>query len=862
MPVTLSIALLVLVLGILGIAARRLSADQEGLGEPGQAPEEPCFEDSFQVFLTGLALLSLLMMVLALLGIFSLAAIVGAVGLIGGGAGWRIWRAKGGLRGGWPGVGRHLFGFLAVTGVAVVAFWLSPPYEAKLNGSDASVYLGAAAHLAESGRLAGEDPLVAEMTAEERQVLFANRVGAYATGPNARFPGGVQLLDPAGASVSFQRYHLWPVWLAFGLKTIGSPGFLSLLPFFAAVSLISLFLLGQLLAGRGFGLAIVLLLFFSFPQLYYSRFPLSEVPAQAFFLAGLLCFVRALQGSGAKRRNLQLLAATLWGCLCLCRVDGVLFLFPALGFSFLLCAELRRSLSQWLPLAVGLLFLESLAILHHMAGNSYEIPVAGLPVIGGGLHSMIQLIVDQERPLVIAWVALAAGAVLIGRRQPGDGLRRGLVLLAGGPFLVISAVWVVAFPAQAQWSEVLQHLHWLALYLPGWLMPGSAVGLGILGIAMIRQPQQRTVRGVLLIFLAVPLASFLIDPMVTPTQPWAIRRFVPMALPLFLGLALLGWAHGLSAVGRRFGRNLNHGYAVLAVGVLAYFVPKSALLWRQPLYVDLGVQINRLANRIPADALVILPDEDADMHLQIALQYGEKRSALLLPVTGRAGTTQSLFANQYLRRQLAVGRPVIALFKEPSMLPNLLTSNFTLEYLFSEPISFFELLGVAETQFPSVTKERKVTYRAFQVREHGREAVPATINIGQITEDLPFIVRGFYRPEGDLAKPDSLFRWTMAEAELLLPAARKVRVHFHPWRPVQAPAIDLAILVNGVRVNFQQTTENGQEVIDIPVPVQTGPGKKKFRLTVTCQPFSMSDLGLSDDARALGIAITRMELLS
>jgi hypothetical protein len=861
MRITLSIALLVLLFGILGIATRRLLADKEGLGEPSQAPKVSCFEDSFEVFLSGLAVLSLLMMFLALLGIFSLAAIVGAVGLIGGGAGWRIWRAKGGSRSGWPGVGRHLLGFLVVACVALVAFWLGPPYEAKLNSADAPVYLGVAAHLAESGRLAGEDSLVAEMTAEERQVLFANRFGKDATGPYARFPGGVQLLDPARAFVSFHFYHLWPVWLALGLKTMGSPDFLSLLPFFASVSLISLFLLGQLLVGRGFGLAIVLLLFFSFPQLYYSRLPLSEIPAQAFFLAGLLCFVRALQEAGPRRRNLQILTAVLWGCLCLCRVDGVLFLFPALACSFVLCAELRRSVYDWLPLAVGLAFLASLAILHQIAGASYGIPLADLPVIGGGLHSVNQWIMDRERALVIAWLALAAGAVLIGRWQPGQGLRRGLGLLAGGLFLVISVVWFVAFFGQAKWSQLLHHLHWLELYLPGWLMAGSAVGLGILGIAIIRQPQQRTVRGVLFIFLAVPLASFLINPMVTATQPWAIRRFVPMALPLLFTLALLGWEHGLSAVGRRFGRNLNQGYAVLAVVVLAYLLPKSALLWRQPLYVDLGLQVNRLANRIPADALVILPDEEAGMHVQIPLQYNEKRSTLLLPVTGQAGTTQSLFAIQYLRRQLAGGRPVIALFQEPSLLLNLLTSNFALEYLFSEPISFFELPQVAESQFPGMTRERKATYRAFQVREHGREAVPATINIGQITEDLPFIVRGFYAPEGDPAKPDSLFRWTMAEAELRLPAVRKVRVHFLPWRPVQAPAIDLAILVNGVRVKFQQVTENGQEVIDIPVLVQAGPGKQEFKLTIACQPFSMRDLGLSDDARSLGIAISHLELL-
>jgi hypothetical protein len=94
MPVSLSIALLVLLLGTLGIATRHLLVGGEYLVDPSQPPEEPCFENSFEAFLTGLAVLSLLMMVLALLGIFSLTAIAGSIALIGGGAGWRkSWRS-------------------------------------------------------------------------------------------------------------------------------------------------------------------------------------------------------------------------------------------------------------------------------------------------------------------------------------------------------------------------------------------------------------------------------------------------------------------------------------------------------------------------------------------------------------------------------------------------------------------------------------------------------------------------------------------------------------------------------------------------------------------------------------------------
>ena len=245
--------------------------------------------------------------------------------------------------------------------------------------------------------------------------------------------------------------------------------------------------------------------------------------------------------------------------------------------------------------------------------------------------------------------------------------------------------------------------------------------------------------------------------------------------------------------------------------------------------------------------------------IQDALQYNEKRSTVVLPIAGKGDATQNLVTRQYLLRQLAAGRPVIALFQEPSTLLTLLTSNFDLKYLFSEPISFFELPQVAESQFPS-TSEIKAIYRAFRVRAHGPEAAPTTINIGQITEDLPFIVRGFHAPEG-YAESNSFFRWTMAEAELRLPAVRKVRVHFHPWRPVQAAPLDLAISINGARVEFRQATENGHEVIDIPIPLEVGSVKNEFTLAIACEPFSPLRLGLSRDPRALGIPISRVELL-
>ena len=158
-------------------------------------------------------------------------------------------------------------------------------------------------------------------------------------------------MAPESASVTFHFYHLWPVWLGLATSVFGSPAAIGVVPLFAALGLASLFLLGTRLASPAFGLACVAVLFASYPQLYYTRLPLSEIPGQAYFLGGLLCFVRAVQVSGSQRNQFQILATALWGCFCLTRADGMLFLIPALFAAFLLDADLRRSRTQWLPLA-------------------------------------------------------------------------------------------------------------------------------------------------------------------------------------------------------------------------------------------------------------------------------------------------------------------------------------------------------------------------------------------------------------------------------------------------------------------------------------------------------------------------------
>ena len=208
---------------------------------------------------------------------------------------WHCLLDMGGRRVGGQDVIRGSVGLLGIAAVAVATYGLIPPYEAMLNASDASTVPRHGCSCCPTGALEAEDPLVAEMTPQERQTLFENRFPKDVTGPYARFPGGVRL-GPR-PRVGFLPFLSPVAGLArLGVMTIGSPD-LSACFRICGSQLDLAFPLGAPAGWSRFRPGArhppVLLL----PTALLQPFTPSEVPAQAFFLAG--CFA----SSGQSRRG-------------------------------------------------------------------------------------------------------------------------------------------------------------------------------------------------------------------------------------------------------------------------------------------------------------------------------------------------------------------------------------------------------------------------------------------------------------------------------------------------------------------------------------------------------------------------------
>jgi hypothetical protein len=427
-------------------------------------------------------------------------------------------------------------------------------------------------------------------------------------------------------------------------------------------------------------------------------------------------------------------------------------------------------------------------------------------------------------------------------------------------------VWFLAFPASAQGDRVLEHLRWLALYLPGPDFALIVVGIALLAVfASLRRPGAEVI-AVLLVFLVVPLCSFLINPMVTPAQPWGIRRFVPMAFPLLVACAMLGFKEGASSLASRIGEPFRYGYLAMAVVVIVFLVPQAALLWRQPLYRDIAVQFDRLADQIPPGALVVMPYSLAG--IAVAVNYGERRTALLLPLEGdREGAPPSSLATAYLARQLAAGRKVVALLRQPPDPSSLLPSHFDLRPAFSGAISYFHLPQVGALEFPGSTGTALLAYQAFEVHPHG--AAPATKSSPDDLRRLLSSGLDFTRPTlppdvismKGLSNVEATGRWTDGPV---------MRLQFaHPLPQRFMLELDISAMYSRDR-SVPLKVVVGNEVKDVFLPM--GAGTVRIDLASAApadaieiripNPVSPKSRGESRDPRELGIRLKALRVVA
>lgn len=723
-----------------------------GLFSTRKDGNEPLFFD----LLTGMALLSLLYFGLATAGWFHGKTILGASVVLG----LALWYTCGRRLPQSKEVLLLILFPLFASLIAICLYRATPPYQAIVRGDDASTYSAAAWQLARTGSLSYRDALVLEMTPSQKEAFFRNRYREDWTGPYVRFAGGVRLTDPETGTVHFAFYHMTPVWLAFAIKIFGPIDYQLWISLISALSFLGMFFLGKRLGGIPAGIALPVLLFLFYPQQYFSRFPMSELPAQLFFLAGLLSLIQSLDIDAGSRGEEMRRTGVLWGAAFLCRVDALFMIVLFLVICIPCVPLFARDRRRWLPLVRILAVCALAAALNQFAAgeyislftNSQNLGHSTLTDLGLDIVTVAGAFIRAHTGLTTLIFIAAAGAILFAPWPSyfsrGRQLKTPMLIALS---IVVAAAMLLPVTGVPDFGLLLNHIRWFSPYAPAALYGFLASGVIVLAFFEHRKPAVQ----VCLVFFMLALVVYLFRPLIMPGQPWSMRRFVPILVPLFFLLSLSGWSRALllvRAAGAR-SRAVMFCAAAAASGFLLY--SKSAYLLRAPLYQGIFASCDALAARIPQGALVLIPDAMAGLHLELPLRYRNGIDTLMLPLDYKTGRLLSPTVRNFVDTRMQKG-PVILLSSLGTDLIYPLWKYYQPALSGSEPFSILHVNGVGRYEYPGQTEQMTFNASLYKLSP----PAPARLPGNAISYDEPEVTFLHFHEK------ETGFRWTREESIL------------------------------------------------------------------------------------------------
>lgn len=729
---------------------------------------------------------------------------------------------------------------LVLVSIGIVRFF--PGAEYIIAGKDPGTYVNEAIQIAQTGSYVIHDATVAKIPASTRDLFFPRHT--LNGQPRADYYGnrfmGFFIQDPGRGDVVGQFPHLFPAALAIGYGIDGLTGLRRTTPLLAILGVLAVYFAGRQVFGRTVAAAGAALLTLNVIQVWFSRYPNSEVMMQAFAFAAVLALARShAEGD----RFFAPVAGVLMGLLLFLRFDAVLVVaavaggltlaifagvrprpglvvgFAALAVpaTFYLAGPLRAYV--WYPLD----FIRNMPWWQHALLVLLATIAVLLLSITSRRAAVRNAIVRYAPAAIAVIVALAAGYALF-FRQPA-----GRLALHDAYALRSFANFYVTVPAVL--AAVLGYV--LYARTAFWRSPVFFVLVGIFGF------------------------FFFYKLRIVPEHFWAARRFLPVILPATLLFAAATAVGGAGTGWRaRLVRPALGGVFLALLG--AQFVRASAQVVDHVEYAGLIPRIEALAAQIGDDDLLIVESRNAggDTHVfGLPLAYIYARNVLTLdsprPDKAAFGMFLQWARSQYTRVLFMGGGGT-----------DLLSNSYGVEPIWSDRYQVPEFES-ALNAIPRTVRQKEFEYGIYQfVAAPPRSDLWFDLDVG--TRDDLHVLR-FRAKE---ASEGRTFRWTSRASAIsvtsLLPTAREVTlVMSDGGRPPAAPLADVEVFLHNqllgrleVEGNFRPYTlaippELASRAAAASEPVE-------LRL-VTTQWNPARVLGSSDD-RDLGVMLDRVTI--
>ena len=739
-----------------------------------------------------------------------------------------------------PRVGRGgLVAFGAVTLLA--GFLFLPPYETVVAEGDATVYLNLSREIARTGGLVFDDPLLQEMSVEAREYLFLNRQPTdYGYGRYARFPGGFTIADIEEPAVSSGFSPLFPVLAALFQQVSPPRGALFVAPLFAVLSLGGLFLVVARLGGIPAGLLAALLTAASLPQIWFAKYPIPEMGAQFFVIAGVLALLAALRDD---RPWLAAAAGGFFGLACFAKIDMIFLLSVALA-AFVAWRLLVRPHGGGRCVAF-LLGAFGLALLHNAAHyvaypSDYLLYLRQLL----DLSSVPPRWGEWAAGLTVLLLAAAGLALLAVRgewRRLGVSGPRATGWLLAGLLAAYAVVYVTRTPGR--WPDTL---FWLS-----WYVTWPVLVLGLAGVVWLavsgRAGRAHQGAAFLLVLVVVVSLHYLYSPLEPGVHILSMRRFVPVVLPGIFAVAALAAGRVVEWVYFEFRVVATTALTAVLVGLVG---GPSASVLGEPLWEGALDESADVARVFPEDAAVLVSPELVGTHVPTSLTYLHGVDTVVV----QQDEPQDILRDVMLD-WLAAARPVFILLGQGGFSVN--APELVLSEVGEASIDLRTLERTRE-RVPSALVDVSIGLRILQVARGDGAAARTGIDVGNLLDDLVAGLHGFHGPERD-GRGDS-FRWSEGVASLAVPGGDRVSLVVAGARPPEAEPARISVWAGPHRIADGLALGNGVQTITLDLPESERSGSTE--LTIRSTAFRPQSLGLSPDRRSLGVRVYRVDVLS
>jgi hypothetical protein len=754
----------------------------------------------------------------------------------------------------------------------ILAAWIfARPAESFFLFDDSSVYTIGGVLLARTGSLlAHQDAFWQSTQSLTRQLYTVDLFGLI-----ARYYGPFYEWLPASQTMEIGFLPLTKVWIA--LSTwLSNPGYAAwATPFFGVTGLALLYALVRRLFNWPAALGAALLLGSSLPQIWFARYPISEMYTQVFWLGGLYLAVLARQNAGRRLlgQHLAFWSALTLAALTVLRFEGGLLLFAAATILLLSWARVPEAWPR---------FGRTWSLTLVMAGLFGVALSAGLARHYFFAQTVATLTPMRTQAAILGLLAICGGtAWLLARRENFGILLSWLKRLAPWLPLALGAGWLAWLLIAAAQITALglsgDLAGWLVQY---WTLP--ALLLGVAGAAwLLWQQARRGTRPELNVLLGLAillLLGYAVAPLVAPLHPWAMRRLVPMVFPA-LACSIAGLLTApLSYLGRQpvstgLSRAWYRGAAALGIGVLlvqavALGRISYPLLWHEELQ-GYWQQLQATAGTLPQGAVLLFGDGDDGAHVMQALDllFGHPSFTLSQELT--AATPPDL--NEVIKNAYAKGRRVFLIQ--------------TGDHLHWYP-SDYQLVGAGEHNIQTTVlrpatgrppEASDIVPRTFRFDIY--EVLPKTASSDTIAVTnpplafsagaggYPYLRDGFYG--WDMGANAQIGRWTDGDGQMVLPwpdsdrtspASFCLKLQVAGGRPETESPVQLQVVAED-RPIFEQTLSRSFEPEQLFIPVTALANRNQPQLEIRLDSATWQPAGNVDGARHLGVLFYGLQLL-